>query len=268
MEDEQLVQLVTAEVMRRLGRLPQNIQQQPPRKKVRALVIFTGGTIGLEQSFYELKELQQADFEFSVVLSVAAEQIISIARVQAELGREIPIITSAAPYPGKRLREAELIIVPVLTQNTAAKLASTQADNLCTTLIMQALMMGKPVIAATNAADPNDTVRSQLGMGKASPRLMQALRSNLQTLDLYGMKLVVVNNLARASREIQNRLDKEVQTKAVSDKAVKRTVLTATAVQAAYSNGKKQLAVPQGMIITPLAFDVARDCHIELVRDE
>lgn len=253
MENEQLVQLVAAEVMRRLNEQPQVIQQQPPEKIVRAVAIFTGGTIGLAQSFCELKKLQACGFEFSVVLSPAAERIIGTARILAELGTDTPIVTAKDPYPGKLLQTADLIFVPVLTQNTAAKLANTHADTCCTTLIIQALMMGKPVVAAANAACPDNAERIRLAMGKAPAGLRQALRQNLQTLECYGIVLVAAGELATAGKKaVAKPYEAAVATFAAPQEA-KRTVLTAAAIRQAYSKGIRKMTIPYGMIITPLA---------------
>lgn len=268
MENEQLVRLVAAEVMRRLNAQPQVIQQQPPEKIVHALAIFTGGTMGLTKSFGELKKLQACGFNFSVVLSSAAEQIIGTARILAELGSDTQIVTAAESYPGNLLKAAELVLVPVLTQNTAAKLASTQADTCCTTLIMQALMMGKPVVAAVNAASPDDGERIRLSMGNAPAGLRQVLRQNLKTIGSYGITLVSAAELEAAGKKAITKTCETVDVKITASPKIKRTVLAAAAIRQAYSKGIKKMTIPSGMIITPLARDVARDCGIEFVKKQ
>ncbi|MDU2066594.1 MAG: flavoprotein [Sporomusaceae bacterium] len=256
-----LVEQVVTEVMRRLQTLPQ--VPQPPERKVRALAIFTGGTIGMEESFIELTKLQKQGFFFTVVLSQAAEQVIGLGRITAQLGSSVKIITAASPYPGKELRDADLVLVPVLTQNTAAKIAHTQADTLCTTLIMQALMMGKPVVAAQNAADPGDWGRRERNMGKASPALMAALTKNLETIAQFGIHLTPALELAKVCF---GSLSKAVKVEAVVGRnpksGTKRAVLDAKIVQAAVAQGLSSISVVPGALITPLARDMARDYGI------
>ena len=57
MENAKLVELVTAEVMRQL----EIVSSAPNEKSIlpskQALVIFTGGTIGLEESLLELQKM-------------------------------------------------------------------------------------------------------------------------------------------------------------------------------------------------------------------
>lgn len=263
MDQEQLVKVVTAEVMRQIASLPQAQELTVVKSSVRVLAIFTGGTIGLEQSLSEMKQLQVLGFEFSVVLSRAAEKVIGMDRIKAQLGSNISIIDSQSSQPGKLLREADLVFVPVLTQNTAAKLAHTIADTFVTTLIMQALMMGKPVIAAMNAADPQANLRIQADMGKSSAGLLQSLHSNLDKLKVHGIKLVQVTSLATESQKLLERLVQTVKAPVNN----KKSVIGATAVKAVIANGFKQLTVAQGAIVTPLARDVARDLGVEIVEE-
>lgn len=260
MDKERLVQLVTAEVLRQLGQEPVAAADKAIHRDRQALAVFTGGTIGLEQSLVELQKMQAQNIELTVVLSAAAEQVVGIKRVQDCLGSEISVVTTQSPYPGKLLRTADLVLVPVLTQNTAAKLACTLSDSLATTLVMQALMLGKPVIAAKNAADPQDSWRATRNMGQCPPGLLRALQENLRKLEGYGIQLVQVEDLAAGSQKILDRSINPV----LSTPNVKKSVLDASAIKAAAGQGLKRLEVLPGMIITPLARDVARDYGIEL----
>ena len=263
MDNEKLVKLVTAEVMRKLGleSVEHKAKASIPCKQ--ALAIFTGGTIGLEQSLIELKKIQALDIEVNVVLSAAAEQIIGINRIKEELGSHINLITIHSPYPGKLLREADIVLVPVLTQNTAAKLAYTLSDTLPSTLIMQALMLGKPVLAAMNAADPQDGWRLQKDMGKCTPPLFEALRQNLKKIESYGLELIEVDKLAICSQTILNAMVK----KAEQPSQGKKSVVDAETIKLAAGNGHSSIAVAKCAIITPLARDVAREYGVEIIQE-
>jgi ethanolamine utilization protein len=263
-DNEKLVQLVTLEVMRQLKQKPAAIQEDVALAENKALAIFTGGTIGFEQGLAEIKKIQNLNFSVTVVLSAAAEQIIGIDRIKAELGSYTTIVTAHSPYPGDVLREAELVLVPVLTQNTAAKLAHTLSDTMVSTLILQGLMMGKPVVAALNAADPMDSWRIQANMGKASPGLLKALRANLQQLEGYGIQLVQVTALAEESQKLLGRKSK----KSAASLANKKSVLDAVAIKNTAANGVKSIAISRGTIITPLAKDVAREYGVEIILEQ
>ncbi|QJW46232.1 flavoprotein [bacterium BFN5] len=267
MDTEALVQYLTGEVLKQLKNFEAGHAQSPAAgRSGKVLAIFTGGTIGLDQAMTELRSIQAIAAEITVVLSKAAEQIVGTAKIQENLGGHVQIVTSQSAYPGKILREADVVLVPVLTQNTAAKVAYTLADTMPSTMIMQALMLGKPVIAAENAADPHDDWRVKGNMGLSSPGLTQALKSNLQKVAEYGVKVVKVNCLAEQTRQVIGiESAAQVEPAVVPAAPAKKAVLAASTIKEAARRGDKTLTVAAGTVVTPLALDVAREYQIEVV---
>lgn len=265
MDREKLVALVTAEVLRQLEHSTDLGAVPPAGAGHTALIILTGGTIGLEAGLAELSKLQAAHTELTIVLSAAAETIIGSDRIREKLGSHVNIITARSAYPGEALRAAEVVLVPVLTQNTAAKLARTFADTMASTLILQALMLGKPVIAACNAADPQDEWRLRNNMSQAVPAFREALQGNLKQLALYGIQLVPVDTLAAAAQTTVYREEQQPPLPGPGQKTAKRQVLDAAMVRRAAQTGAKHIRVARGTVITPLARDVAGECGVELV---
>ncbi|WP_425060125.1 Coenzyme A biosynthesis bifunctional protein CoaBC [Sporomusa carbonis] len=264
MDNEKLVELVTTEVLRQLKQLNGTGQLQPGGARYKALAIFTGGTIGLDTGLEELSSIQALNTEITVVLSEAAEKIVGVNRIQEKLGSHINIVTTQSPYPGKFLREADIVLVPVLTQNTAAKLAYTLSDTMVSTLILQALMFGKPVIAAVNAADPQDSWRVQKNMAKSSPALREALQANLNKIETYGIQLTPVENLTTQAKKVMFR---EVKPRPVREITSKKQVLDAATVKSAVQSGAKTLTVTKGTLVTPLARDIARENNVEILHE-
>ncbi|MDT8899686.1 flavoprotein [Anaeroselena agilis] len=260
MQYRELVDIVTQEVLRRLNGGAPAAGRGDSRK---ILALFCGGAIGLEPGLAALAELRAYPADVAVVLSAAAEKIVGAERVRDTLGTDTVIVTAQDPYPGRLLREADAVVVPVLTQNTAAKLARTFSDTLVTTLALQALMLGKPVVMAANAADPQDCGRTSGGMGRAPVNLTRALRDNLRLIESYGVRLVDVKMLAAEVGRCF-RPDPEPATLARE----KKVLIDAAAVKAALATGSGRLAVPRGAIITPLAADAARELNVELVRGD
>ncbi|MDF2569448.1 MAG: flavoprotein [Sporomusa sp.] len=264
MDNEKLVELVTAEVLRQLNLRAGSVSTQLDGPHHKVMAIFTGGTIGLETSLEELRALQAISTELTVVLSEAAEKVIGLNWIHEKLGSHVQVVTTQSPYPGKYLRAADIVLVPVLTQNTAAKLAYTLSDTMVSTLIIQALMLGKPVIAARNAADPEDGWRIQKNMAKTPPALKMALQGNLTKLETYGIQLASVEHLAESAKKILIP-ECKAQVAQSSEKSSKRKVLDADTVRRAAQSGAKAVNTPRNAIITPLARDIARECNIEIV---
>lgn len=257
-ENEQLAELVIAEVLRRL-RLKSDNQSAGEQVQPKVLAVFTGGTTGLETALTEL-QLLQANAEIIVALSPAAEKIAGAARIREKLGADIALITAQSPHSGDLLADIELVLVPVLTQNTAAKLALTLADTFVTTVISRALLCGKPVLAVPDAADPTYDKQVQHKAARPAPALVRALQDNLKKLETFGIAFVAVSQLAAEARKL---IASKGNTKAAP--AAAKTFIDAQAVTAAAKNGTKTLIIPKGSIITPLARDVARDCNMEFI---
>lgn len=270
MDTEALIQTITSEVLRQLKSAEAGQGQPGAARAGKVLAIFTGGTIGLDQALTELRSIQSFTSAITVVLSTAAEKIIGTAKIRETLGGHVTIVTAQSDYPGKLLREADVVLVPVLTQNTAAKVAQTLADSLASTLIMQALMLGKPVVAAQNAADPEDDWRIKGKMGYVSPGLLKALKNNLQKLAEYGVQVVQADSLAAVTRQ-HLQAEAVVQAPAASPAvktgaaASKKAVLTAAAIQEAARSKAKTVTVATGTIVTPLALETAREHGVEVV---
>lgn len=254
MDQEKLVETITAEVLRRLEK------KHPVLNTAKILAVITGGMIGLQEGLEQLKKIKELGNSISVVLSPAAEKIAGLDRIQECLGVDSQVITAQDEYPGNLLKEADFVLVPVLTQNTAAKVANTLADTLASTLIMQALLRGKPVLAAKNAADPKDALRLQADMGHETPGLAQALQANLKKLEVYGVTLVPVQNLAEECQKLLH----STKTAVLPSIETKKGIVDAQAVKAAAEKGVTSLFITPGTIVTPLARDMARDYHVTL----
>jgi hypothetical protein len=89
------------------------------------------------------------------------------------------------------VRETDLVLVPTLSMNTAARLALGLMDSLFSTLVLGALLDNKPVIAVCDGADPygnGGLIFSDTYTG--SPALRQRMAGHLGTLIEYGIDLV------------------------------------------------------------------------------
>jgi hypothetical protein len=161
----------------------------------RAVVLFTGGVIGYGEAVNSLKALKEDGWKFNVVLSRAASEVLTKERIENDIDPEA-IYVEGAPVDGRQLvRDAQYVIVPVLTINTAAKLANCIYDNLITNMIFNAMTSGKPVIAAIDACCPDNKVREKIGFN-ITDKHKAKLRSNLVELVTYGMNLTTAENLA------------------------------------------------------------------------
>ncbi len=160
----------------------------------KAAVLFSGALIGYADAVKSLKELKNDGWELTVVMSKAADEVLTKERIQNDIGPDA-IYVEGAPVNGRQIiDDNQFVIIPALTINTAAKVANCISDNLLTNMISRAMVTGKPVVAAVDGCCPDSEVRAKIGF-KVTDAYKVRMRSNLEALQSYGIHLTVDNNL-------------------------------------------------------------------------
>lgn len=160
----------------------------------KAAVLFSGALIGYADAVKSLKELKNDGWELTVVMSKAADEVLTKERIQNDIGPDA-IYVEGAPVNGRQIiDDNQFVIVPALTINTAAKVANCISDNLLTNMISRAMATGKPVVAAVDGCCPDNEVRAKMGF-KVTDAYKARMRSNLEALQSYGIHFTVDNNL-------------------------------------------------------------------------
>nr|WP_320026688.1 flavoprotein [uncultured Acetobacterium sp.] len=174
-----LIQKIVDEVVRR-------IKNQPKK----AVVFFTGATIGFKESMDSLLKLQKDGWQLKVVLSDDGMMVLNPAAIQKELNLDVIYHSGNIKSQKELYSSADMFVIATMSVNTAAKLAVGITDTVLLSLINHGFMAGTPVVAAKNACDPDDPQRATLGMGKSSPKYREMLNNNVETLREFGMKVV------------------------------------------------------------------------------
>lgn len=272
MDEERMMRLVTAEVLKVLRQSGfVNAAVQPPTKMI---AVFTGGMIGIQEAFAALRQLQAQGAELTAVLSPAAEKVIGIAALQENLGEGLPVITEVTSPIYDLISQTDLVVVPVLTQNSLAKVVHLMYDTVATETILRALQFGKKVIAARNAADPLDPYRIQTGMARGGEKLLHKMQEYLRQVQQYGVTLVAAKELAGTVQQVlrndvaqlpaipqQEGADRRKNANGAKGKPI----LDATQVQQAIDRGESRLVLVPGSLVTPLAKEKAQEAGLEIV---
>lgn len=245
MEMRELVKLITSEVLKQLN--------CPAQQEV--LVLLTGGRAIWPRVKFKLEEMKNRGIVLRPVLSEAASRIFD----PQELSRIFGVTENLEKNELlAAVKKSSLVMLPTLTVNTAAKLAGGIQDTEVTCLAGWALMMGKPVIAVTNSADPDSPELQRLGLAGGKPEHKARLRENLQSLARFGVKLVEADYLlpgvmqALGCDPINNSRRFRVE-----------GVLTSAKVQAAAAENYK-IIVAKNTVVTPLAKETAAEAGIEI----
>jgi len=238
----------------------------PPQ---RVLMLFSGASTGYVVGMETIQLLTQANHNLTVFMTASALHVIGEDNVRRAGAQEIIGPQQWVNTP-KLVHETDLVLVPTLSMNTAARLALGLMDSLFSTLVLGALLGEKPVIAVCDGADPygnGGLVFSSTNTG--APALRQKLAGHLSTLMDYGMNLVREEEFVTAVlRQLQPAAPRSAP--ASPARAIQvgmgngRVSILTAADLAAYQPGSS-LQLPAGTRLTPLAEDIARRQNLRLV---
>lgn len=167
----------------------------------KALVLFSGALIGIQEAYDNLNQLKSEGWSLTVAMSQSAKEIISEETIREKIGPDA-IYTEGNPVDYRKLvEECNYVIIPALTINTTAKVANGISDNLLTRIISRSMIVGKPIVAAIDGCCPDNAVRAKMGF-KVTEAYKVRLRSNLEALRDYGIILTSAKNIAQKVNKV------------------------------------------------------------------
>lgn len=225
MEFNLMVDYIVQEVLKKL-------EQEKISKRKKGLVIINGGTSNLEQILVELKRIRK-EYDVEVIFSEAGEKVVGEDKFKEfDIKREITIENCSSLISDK-----EIIILPLLTKNTCAKVAVGIRDNVSTYIISKSILAGKKIVAVYDSC----IVKDDTEYGKQ-------LNLNIKKLQSYGMVFVESKDLAdyileEQKNQILNLKNKKIITVddifGIKDKTVvvsKEAIITTLAKEKAQDN--------------------------------
>ena len=231
MELDKIIEYIVQEVVKKIN--SQNIIEEfSPKEKI--LVAITGSTNNLEQIVLELRKISK-NYDLSLVFSEAAKNIID-----ENVFSEFHIIKdfSIKNYD-EILSKNDIILLPLLTKNTVAKLVVGIRDNAVTNLVSKALLLEKRVIAAYDSCIVNNEVP-----------YAKLINSNVEKLKDYGLIFVQAKELADY---MLNKKDLEINS------LREKNVITAKDLKDLYD---KKIIISKNTVVTTLAKEKAKENNI------
>jgi len=231
MELDKIIEYIVQEVVKKIN--SQNIIEEfSPKEKI--LVAITGSTNNLEQIVLELRKISK-NYDLSLVFSEAASNIIN-----ENVFSEFHIIKdfSIKNYD-EILSKHNIILLPLLTKNTVAKLVVGIRDNAVTNLVSKALLLEKRVIAAYDSCIVNNEVP-----------YAKLINSNVEKLKDYGLIFVQAKELADY---MLNKKDLEINS------LREKNVITAKDLKDLYD---KKIIISKNTVVTTLAKERAKENQI------
>ena len=231
MELDKIIEYIVQEVVKKIN--SQNITEEfSPKEKI--LVAITGSTNNLEQIVLELRKISK-NYDLSLVFSEAASNIID-----ENMFSEFHIIKdfSIKNYD-EILSKNDIILLPLLTKNTVAKLVVGIRDNAVTNLVSKALLLEKRVIAAYDSCIVNNEVP-----------YAKLINSNVERLKDFGLIFVQAKELADY---MLNKKDLEINS------LREKNVITAKDLKDLYD---KKIIISKNTVVTTLAKERAKENKI------
>ncbi len=239
---DEMIEIIVKEVVKRI-----NSEIQPPKKE--ALLIFTGAISGCNDALNALKKMGKEGYNFKVVLSESAQQILDQDKIKEELDVTDIYVDGTPENVDYLKRDIDKIVIPTLTRNSAAKIAMGISDTLATYLVSWGIMSNIPIVASIDGCNPQKS---------KSSAYRDMLNNNIEILKEYGIALKEAKDIYKCEKNI-------VQCEYKKEKEVfleKKLITREDVINA--KNNNQQILVSKNTIITQLATDIARQIGVTI----
>lgn len=256
MNEEQIRRIVTESVTEAtVAWVVEKVLEKLADRQKMALVVFTGSTIGHDESLRQLAKLREQGFCFDVLMTYNAARLLDGENIKRaiEPGKllqstgEISPEEFAYPYP--------TIIVPALTAYSAAHIANLTPESPAVRAIIASMMRGKNVVTAIDGCDPDHPVRMQKGY-RLTEGIKAKMRELVASVESYGATLATTENLADMTLKAIGQVPLPVEKPG--------TIRVASAVKGGVVSRADVANLPEGSVLR-----VTKDALItQLARDE
>lgn len=219
-----------------------------------ALIVFNGSNIQLEERIEYIKQLKKKGMKVSIAFSFMGEQLLDKEKIINSLC-PINIYKEEDIFNLKNITSNySSIIGPNITMNTLSKVALGMIDSFIPTIIWTFMYQGK------NTYLDFTPVRNYLGAETENPEIKKMVENYInQVLKMGAIEInkdKYLNNIisedSGAIIEVKESFVEEKQKKVITEKDIIKLP------------ENKNLILPRGSIITPLAKDKAREMHIKI----
>jgi len=256
MDQDRLRQLV-AEQVRRALRSEELAPPPAPEGAQTVLAVFCGGRGGLSEALAQVSGVAKLA-RVVAVLTPAAKEIIGEERLRKEASVHETVLPDSRVSPWELIDRAEVVLVAQLTRTTLARIGLGLSDSFASTLVLNAVWSGKPVVVAKDGVDPDLAARDGSGAGDAPRALVRLYEEYLDRLEAFGCHLVPAARIGDTvislltGRELSR--DQPLRS---------RRVITEADVRRAARRGES-IDVTRA-IVTPLARDAAQELGVDLI---
>ncbi|KFX60061.1 phosphopantothenate--cysteine ligase [Clostridium botulinum] len=281
MNFDEIVQIVLKEVMSQL--------ENKSFISKKAVVFFTGNTVGLEECITELEKLKIQGIKLKAVLSKHASQIIDRNIINKIFNMEDIYIDDDLEDSNHIYdEEFDLLIGATLSINSLAKVANGISDTMPTALISKCILNGTKVIISKDNVDFRESSTRKNPYKNIPVPYMNMIKGYLDKLESYGINLVnsddifdsiIKNDFNEDSLfKVKFKIDDSNINEIVSSNSknefnendrtlefkINKKVISSEDISNNSEN--KKIIIPSNSIITSLAKDLSEDLGIQIIK--
>ncbi len=281
MNFDEIVQIVLKEVMSQL--------ENKSFISKKAVVFFTGNTIGLEECITELEKLKIQGIKLKAVLSKHASQIIDRNIINKVFNNEDIYIDGDLEDSNHIYdEEFDLLIGATLSINSLSKVANGISDTIPTALISKCILSGTKVIISKEGVEFRESNIRKNPYKNIPVPYMNMIKGYLDRLESYGIKFVNSENIFDSiiKKDFNEDILPKVKSKIYDDNInkivssnfknefnenyktlefkINKKVISSEDIS--NNSGNKKIVIPSNSIITSLAKDLSEELGIQIIK--
>ena len=235
-------------------------RQELPKITDKALVVFTGSDINIEEKIDCLLELKNRGVSLSIVFSKMGEAILSKSSIKEKLSPDRIYLEEDILDLKIISKEFDYIVSPNITIDTMSKVNMSLLDGFIPNLIWTFLYMNKEVYV-----DFQSTL-NYLGMECKNKNIEKRILGSINEIKELGVTEVSSNSYIKTIYKENVNLkeaNSPVNSSNAEKIAVERKIYTENDIRNSFSEGDT-VVLRSGSIITPLAKDKIRNMGISI----
>jgi len=236
------------------------VQRKRAAEGPKVLNLFHAGVGKLDVALEQVSQLETIAARSSVYTDVSARDWICGGDVRERAGTQCILDTVKPDGLQRVLAKADILVLPTFCFKVAAKVARLTFDTEGSSLVMSALMQGKPVVASRDGFLFLETLSNAV--------LKKEIQAILTKLESFGMTLCATDELYQTVKALAacktdgTKTARNPEPDGSAEQAL--TLVTAKEIQAAVDAALTSIEVAPGGIVTPLARDQAKEYGIQI----
>jgi hypothetical protein len=221
------------------------------------VAIFCGGRGGLPTALAQVSGIAKLA-RVVAVLTPAAKEIIGEDQLKREARVHEIVLPDGGVSPWELIDRAEVMLVAQLTRTTLARIGLGLSDSFASTLVLNALWAGKPVVVAKDGIDPDLAARDGAAAADAPRALLRLYEEHLDLLEAFGCHVIPAAQIGDTVISLLTGRE-PVRERPLQS----RRVITEEDVRRAARRGES-IDVTRA-VVTPLARDAAAELGVDLI---